>query len=88
MPAKKQITKDMILTAALKLLKQDGFEAVTIKGLAKELKCSTQPIYLSFTGMDELRNELIPLAIKDFEDTMKPIICMTICGCMHMGLLP
>lgn len=71
MPAKKQITRDMILNAALKLLKKQGFEAVTIKELAKELKCSTQPVYLSFTGMNELRNELISLAVKEFEDTMK-----------------
>lgn len=71
MPAKKQVTKDMILKAAMTLLKQDGYEAVTIKTLAKELKCSTQPVYLSFSGMEELREELIPLAVKEFEDTMK-----------------
>lgn len=71
MPAKKQITRDMILNAALKLLKERGFEAVNIKELARELNCSTQPVYLSFTGMDELRTELIPLAVKEFEDFMK-----------------
>ena len=42
MPAKKQIPKSMILSAALKLLKEHGYEAVTIKQLAKELGCSTQ----------------------------------------------
>lgn len=71
MPAKKQITRDMILNAALKILKKDGFEAVNIKGLAKKLKCSTQPVYLSFTGMDQLRSELIPLAVKEFKDIMR-----------------
>ena len=71
MPAKKQITKEMILKAALKLLKKQGLEAVTIKSLAKELKCSTQPVYLSFRGMDELREELIVLAINEFQERMK-----------------
>ncbi len=71
MPAKKQITREMILNAALKLLKKQGFDAVNIKGLAKELKCSTQPVYLSFSGMEELREELIPLAVKEFETIMK-----------------
>lgn len=71
MPAKKQITREKILKAAMKLLKERGYDAVNIKELAKELKCSTQPVYLSFTGMDELRQELIPLAIKEFEDAMK-----------------
>lgn len=71
MPAKKQITREMILNAAFKLLKEQGFEAVTIKKLASELKCSTQPVYLSFSGMDDLRNELIPMAVKEFEDHMR-----------------
>lgn len=71
MPAKKQITKEMILKAALKLLKKQGLEAVTIKSLAKELKCSTQPVYLSFSGMDELREKLIVLAINEFKEYMK-----------------
>ena len=61
----------MILTSALKLLREQDYEAVNIKQLAADLGCSTQPIYLSFSGMDELRAELIPLAVKAFEDAMK-----------------
>ena len=71
MPAKKQITKEMILGAALKLLKEHGYNAVNINQLSKELGCSTQPVYLSFSGMEDLRNELIPLAVKEFETYMK-----------------
>lgn len=70
MPAKKQITKDMILSTALKLLKEQGYEAVNIKQLARALGCSTQPVYLSFSGMEDLRNELIPLAVAEFEKYM------------------
>lgn len=71
MPAKKQITREMILNAALKLLKEQGYEAVNIKRLAKALGCSTQPVYLSFSGMDELRSALIPLAVAEFEGYMQ-----------------
>lgn len=71
MPAKKQVPREMILTSALKLLTEQGCEAVNIKRLAADLGCSTQPIYLSFSGMDELRAELIPLAVKTFEEAMK-----------------
>jgi len=39
MPAKKRITKDMILDAALSLLKKHGLDAVNIKALAGELHC-------------------------------------------------
>lgn len=68
---KKQVPREMILTSALKLLSEQGYEAVNIKQLAADLGCSTQPIYLSFSGMDELRAELLQLAVKTFEDAMK-----------------
>ena len=66
MPAKKQITKEMILSAAMELLREGGIEAVNVKALAQRLKCSTQPIYLSFPGMDELRAELTTQAVLFF----------------------
>ena len=71
MPAKKQVTKEMISNAALKLLREQGYDAVNLKQLAKALSCSTQPVYLSFSGMDELRRELTPLAVAEFERYMK-----------------
>lgn len=71
----------MILSAALKLLREQGYEAVNIKQLSNVLGCSTQPIYLSFSGMDELRGELVPLAVAEFERYMKDesedgIVCL------------
>lgn len=71
MPAKKQITKEMILQAALQLLEERGAEAVNVKTLASQLHCSTQPVYLSFSGMDELRSALVPLAVTAFEQIMQ-----------------
>lgn len=71
MPAKKQVTRDMILTAALQLLKEQGYAAVNIRQLAGALGCSTQPVYLSFAGMDELRAALTPLAAAEFAAYMK-----------------
>lgn len=71
MPAKKQITRDMILSAALDMLKDGGMEAVNVKSLAQRLNCSTQPIYLSFDNMDALRGELSSLAVREFLRQMK-----------------
>lgn len=71
MPAKKQVPKEKILTAALELLKAQGYEAVNIKQLSAALGCSTQPIYLSFSGIEELRKELTPLTVAEFERYMK-----------------
>ena len=71
MPAKKQVTKEMILGAALRVLMEGGTEAVNVKSLAAELGCSTQPIYLSFDNMDALRKELIPTAVNKFVELMQ-----------------
>ena len=68
MPAKKQITKEKILSVAMRLLRKEGMDAVNVKNLAKHLNCSTQPIYLSFSGMDELRIELASMAVQEFEN--------------------
>lgn len=66
MPAKKQITREMILDAALRILRQDGWAAISVKSLAGELQCSTQPLYLSFSGMENLRNLIFPLFVEQF----------------------
>ena len=71
MPAKKQVTKEMILEAAFAVLRQEGSGAVTVKTLAERLNCSTQPVYLSFRGMDELRTELMKKAADYFFHYMK-----------------
>ena len=66
MPAQKIVSKAMILAAGMDLLKSGGFEAVNVKALARQLHCSTQPIYLSFKNMDELRAELTTAAVGEF----------------------
>lgn len=71
MPAKKQITREMILETAMKLLRTEGIDAVNVKGLAKAMNCSTQPIYLSFASMDALRQELLPIAVSEFEKLLR-----------------
>jgi len=71
MPAKKQVTKEMILSSALELLRKGGIEAVNVKALAQKLNCSTQPFYLSFPGMDELRLELTTKAVEFFTRKME-----------------
>ena len=71
MPAKKQITKEQILAAALALLREGGMERVTVSTLAERLHCSTQPIYLSFSGIGALREALIPMVVQYFADEMR-----------------
>ncbi|MCQ4636656.1 TetR/AcrR family transcriptional regulator [Anaerovorax odorimutans] len=55
---KQKITKEEILSAAFQLLRKKGLEAVNARSVAKEAGCSVQPIYSSYTNMDELLKEL------------------------------
>lgn len=59
MPAKKSITKQMILDKAIELLIEKGIESLNAREIAKSLNCSTQPLYTSFKNMEELKNEII-----------------------------
>ena len=66
MPAKKQVTREMILAAAVELLREGGSGEVQVKALAHKLNCSTQPIYLSFDSMEALHRALSCEAIEVF----------------------
>lgn len=58
MARKKTITKLQILNAAYEVVRTEGFGGFTARNIAKKMKCSTQPIYLEFKNMDDLKNEL------------------------------
>ena len=68
MPSSPRIKKEDMLQAALELVSRDGYAALNIKAVARELGCSTAPISWQFGGMDGLREELIPFAEQYVED--------------------
>lgn len=72
MPRSVQITKEKILTAALDILIRNGYSAVNIKSIAKELECSTQPIAWQFGNMDNMREALTQEAVAYANQKMMP----------------
>ena len=56
---KKEIDKQRILDAAYKLAVRGGIESITARNIAKAVNCSTQPIYLEFKNMQDLRNQVL-----------------------------
>ena len=68
MPSSPRIKKEDMLQAALELVSRDGYAALNIKAVARELGCSTAPISWQFGGMDGLREDLIPFAEQYVED--------------------
>jgi AcrR family transcriptional regulator len=55
----KSITRDQILAAAYKLVVAEGFSKFTARNIAAQIGCSTQPIYLEFDNMAELRGAIM-----------------------------
>lgn len=59
MARKKTITREMILTSAYDLVVSEGFKSLTARNIAKAMGCSTQPLYLEFSCMDDLKRAVI-----------------------------
>lgn len=71
MARKTQISKEIILEAALKMLIRDGYSAINIKTLSKEIGCSTQPLVWHFENMDGLRKALAEYALNYANEKMR-----------------
>lgn len=63
MPSSPKISKETILEHALQMLIREGYAALNIKALAKEIGLSTQPISRHFGSMDGLRTALSKYAL-------------------------
>ena len=59
MARKKTITRDHILNAAYNLVIAEGFKRFTARNIAASMGCSTQPIYLEFANMADLRQAVV-----------------------------
>ncbi|MBD5112056.1 MAG: TetR/AcrR family transcriptional regulator [Ruminococcaceae bacterium] len=72
MGRKTQVSKDVILQTALEMLIRDGYSAINIKTLSKEIGCSTQPLVWHFDNMDGLRKALADYALSYANKKMCP----------------
>ena len=55
MPPKAKINKEMIIEAAVAIVKEQGHEMINARTIADRLKCSTQPVLYYFKTIDEIR---------------------------------
>lgn len=74
MPSSPKIPKELILENALKMLIREGYSALNIKALAREIGCSTQPISWHFGNMDGLRKALADYALMYTNEKMRPSV--------------
>jgi AcrR family transcriptional regulator len=62
---KTKYAKDRIIKAAFKVMKEKGWDAVSARTIAAEMKASTMPIYSSLKSMADLTGELRKLTLSE-----------------------
>ncbi len=62
MPPKAKFTKEEVISAALSIVRADGFDALTSRALGARLGSSARPIFTVFQSMDEVQQAVIEAA--------------------------
>ena len=87
MPAIKKISKEAIIDAAVDVLREGGAAAINARSVAKKLGCSTQPIYLSFQNMDDLKAAMTQRAVALHTQHVRNSNSDTQYSCYGMGFV-
>ena len=56
MPKKPTTTREEMIEGAFQLVRREGFSVLTVRRLAQELGCSTQPIMYQFPELEMLKD--------------------------------
>jgi AcrR family transcriptional regulator len=67
-PQKATFTKEMILSAAYELTREEGWASVTARNIARKLQCSTMPLYSSLKSMEAIAGEVRKRAESRMQD--------------------
>lgn len=70
---RKVYTKDQILKAAYEVVAKEGFKGFTARNIAKKMGISTQPIYLEFKNMEDLKNTLLDSIFDQLKEEVFPV---------------
>lgn len=68
MPPLAKYSKESVMEAAFKIVKEEGIAQLNARRIAKELNCSVQPIFSNFENMDDLKKNLYQKIINEFYD--------------------
>ena len=71
MPPKIKITKEDIIKTSIELVRSKGDSSINARTIAKELNCSTQPIFSNFESMEKLKEATINESYKIYLDFLK-----------------
>lgn len=71
MPRNFMFTKEEIISAAVSLTREKGFQALTARALGERLGSSPKPIFGLFENMAEVQNEVLSAAYGIYTDYLK-----------------
>ncbi|PZD95250.1 hypothetical protein DNH61_11870 [Paenibacillus sambharensis] len=86
MPPKPKVTRELVLEAALELVREEGMNAVNARNVAKKLGTSTQPIFSHFPSMEELKEAICVYAEHLYNTAMLEAMKSGSNGFLAMGL--
>ena len=55
MPPRTRITEGMVVSAAVEIVRQSGFESINARTVAGQLHCSSQPVLYHFAPLESLK---------------------------------
>lgn len=70
MPPSVRFSRDAVLNAAYQLVRREGPSALNARAVARELGGSTQPIFRLFSGMEELHQAVVELALQTWKTSL------------------
>ena len=70
MPKSTTITKEVILEITFEMVRKEGFAVLSARNIARQIGCSTQPIYWCYKNMGDLKTEICKKALPYLQNIM------------------
>ena len=70
MPKSTTITQEIIIGTAFEMVRKEGFAVLSARNIAKQIGCSTQPIYCCYKNMEDLKAEICKKALAFLQNVM------------------
>ncbi len=67
---KERFTEEILLDCAFEMARKSGIDSINARDLAKELGCSTKPIFRLFSSMDDLKHAIYERASNLYNERM------------------
>ena len=63
-----KISGDVVIAKAVEMIRENGWDSINARSLAKELDMSTKPLYRLFKGMDEIKVGVYKEIYKEYDE--------------------